>query len=114
MLPPRSPTTPRLMPAEKDPVYERVGTLLKDKWQLEKLLGLGGSAAVYAASHVNNGRRVAVKILHTELCARKDLVRRFLREGYFANKIGHPCAVAVLDDDKTDDGAVFLVLELLE
>ena len=63
---------------------------------------------------MNNGRRVAVKILHTELCARKDLVRRFLREGYFANKIGHPCAVAVLDDDKTDDGAVFLVLELLE
>ncbi|MEO8798847.1 MAG: serine/threonine protein kinase, partial [Polyangiaceae bacterium] len=77
-------------PAEKDPAYERVGTILRDKWKLEKLLGLGGSAAVYAATHINNGRRVAVKILHTELCSRKDLVRRFLREGYFANKVGHP------------------------
>ena len=35
----------------------RVGSVLKGKWRLEKLLGLGGSAAVYQASHVNNGKR---------------------------------------------------------
>ena len=29
------------MAAEKDPAYDRVGTILKDKWKLEKLLGLG-------------------------------------------------------------------------
>jgi eukaryotic-like serine/threonine-protein kinase len=31
-----------------------------------------------------------------------------------ANKIGHPGAVSVLDDDTTQDGTVFLVMELLE
>ena len=39
---------------------------------------------------------------------------RFLREGYVANAVGHPAVVAVLDDGVTEDGAVFLVLELLE
>ena len=39
---------------------------------------------------------------------------RFLREGYVANTVDHPGAVRVFDDDTTDDGAAFLVMELLE
>ncbi len=39
---------------------------------------------------------------------------RFLREGYVANKVGHPGTVQVLDDDTDEDGSVFLVMELLE
>ncbi|MFT3772695.1 MAG: protein kinase [Minicystis sp.] len=39
---------------------------------------------------------------------------RFLREGYVANAVGHPGVVQVLDDDVTDDGLVFLVMELLD
>ena len=39
---------------------------------------------------------------------------RFLREGYAANRVEHPGAVSVLDDDTTPDGSVFLVMELLE
>ncbi len=92
----------------------RVGSVLKGKWRLEKLLGLGGSAAVYQASHVNNGKRAAVKVLHAELCAHAELVARFLKEGYFTNKIGHRCAVSVIDDDRAEDGAVYLVMDLLE
>ena len=91
----------------------RVGQMVKDKWRLEALLGAGGTACVYSAVH-RNGRRVAIKVLHPELSAVSSLVTRFLREGYLANKVGHPGAVAVLDDDRTDDGAVFLVMELLE
>ncbi|MDC0748045.1 serine/threonine-protein kinase [Polyangium mundeleinium] len=37
-----------------------------------------------------------------------------MREGYVANRIEHPGAVAVLDDDSAEDGTVFLVMELLE
>jgi serine/threonine protein kinase len=92
----------------------RVGSVLRGKWRLEKLLGLGGSAAVYQASHVNNGKRAAVKVLHAELCAHAELVARFLKEGYFTNKIGHRCAVSVIDDDRAEDGAVYLVMDLLE
>ncbi len=91
----------------------RVGASLKDKWQLDGLLGVGGTAAVYAATH-RNGKRAAIKMLHPELSTNDELVARFLREGYVANKLEHPGAVSVLDDDRTDDGAVFLVMELLD
>ncbi len=91
----------------------RVGTVLKDKWQLDALLGVGGTAAVYSATH-RNGKRAAVKILHQELAGNEGLVVRFLREGYVANKLEHAGAVSVLDDDRTEDGSVYLVMELLE
>jgi serine/threonine-protein kinase len=91
----------------------RVGTWIKDKWRLDKLLGVGGMAAVYEATH-RNKKRVAVKLLHAEFSQNSDLRTRFLREGYAANVIEHPGAVSVLDDDVTDDGSAFLVMELLE
>jgi serine/threonine-protein kinase len=92
---------------------ERVGTVLRDKWTLERLLGVGGMASVYAARH-RNGKLGAVKLLHLELSLHQDWRERFLREGYVANHVGHPGVVSVLDDDVLEDGSVFLVMELLE
>ena len=91
----------------------RLGQVLQDKWTLESLLGVGGMAAVYAATH-RNGKRVAVKMLHAELGHDAEIKRRFLREGYVANAVDHPGTVKVLDDDVAPDGAVFIVMELLE
>ena len=92
----------------------RIGsTFLKGKYRLDALLGVGGMAAVYAATH-RNGDRVALKVLHTELSIDDDIRRRFLREGYVANRVEHRGAVRVIDDDVAEDGAIFLVLELLE
>lgn len=53
-------------------------------------------------------------MLRPELAANPDVVERFLREGYVANRIGHPGTVAILDDDRAQDGAPFLVMDLLE
>ncbi|MBI5532880.1 MAG: protein kinase [Deltaproteobacteria bacterium] len=91
----------------------RVGSFLRGKWRLDQLLGVGGMAAVYAATH-RNGARGAVKLLHRELAISDEARARFLREGYVANRVDHPGAVRVLDDDVAEDGAVFLVMELLE
>jgi len=91
----------------------RVGSVLRDKWRLDVLLGLGGMAAVYAATH-RNGSRAAVKILHTELSINPQVKTRFLREGYVANAVAHEGAVKVIDDDVADDGSLFLVTELLD
>jgi len=91
----------------------RVGTMIKDKYRVEALLGVGGMACVYSATH-RNGRRVALKILHPDLAIRGDLRTRFRREGQVANAVNHPGAVAVIDDDLDDDGSAFLVMELLE
>jgi serine/threonine-protein kinase len=91
----------------------RVGQVLNGKWTIDRLIDVGGMAAVYAATH-RNGNRVAVKVLHPEFAADPKSRERFLREGYVANKVEHAGAVSVLDDDQTSDGAVFLVMELLE
>jgi serine/threonine-protein kinase len=91
----------------------RLGTVLRGKYRLERVLGAGGMAVVYVATHRNN-KQFAVKMLHPELSLREDIRTRFLREGYAANSVKHPGAVAVLDDDTAEDGAAFLVMELLE
>ncbi len=102
---------------DEDPVIagakRRVGTTLRGKYTLDAVLGVGGMAAVYRATH-RNAKTVAVKMLHAALAANRDVSVRFLREGYTANRVGHPGVVQVLDDDTADDGAVFLVMELLQ
>ncbi len=91
----------------------RVGTTLRGKYRLDRVLGVGGMAVVYKATH-RNQHEFAVKMLHPELSIRDDVRTRFLREGYAANSVKHPGAVAVVDDDVAEDGAAFLVMELLQ
>lgn len=92
---------------------QRVGTQINAKYTIQRLLGAGGMAAVYEATH-RNAKRCAIKVLHPELSALPDIKHRFLKEGYVANSVGHPGAVVVDDDDVTEDGAAYLVMELLE
>src|SRR6516162_9044870 len=91
---------------------QRVGRVLRDKWHLDRLIGVGGMGAVYAATH-RNGSRGAVKVLHPALTLSRDIRTRFMREGYAANQVNHPGVVQVIDDDEAE-GVVFLVMELLE
>ena len=91
----------------------RLGSMLRDKYRLESVLGIGGMATVYSAVHRNQAR-FAIKMLHPILSEQKTLRRRFLREGYAANSVRHAGAVAVIDDDVADDGSAFLVMELLD
>ena len=91
----------------------RIGERLIDKWLIDDLLGVGGMAAVYSATH-RNGKRVAIKILHRDGALNEESRARFLREGLVANTVGHKGAVSVLDEDVTEDGAPFFVMELFD
>ena len=90
----------------------RLGSTIKDKYRLDDVLGSGGMAVVFRATHRNQAE-FAIKMLLPELSFRQDLKTRFLREGYAANSVKHPGVVQVVDDDVSDDGAAFLVMELL-
>jgi TPR repeat protein/serine/threonine protein kinase len=90
----------------------RIGAILKGKYRLERVLGMGGMAAVYKATHRNQAE-FALKMLHPQLSLHEDVRTRFLREGYAANSVKHPGVVLIVDDDVTDDGVAFLVMELL-
>ncbi len=112
--------TPRMVEAApafiEDPVTQRakarIGSVLRGKWRIDRLLGIGGMAAVYEGTH-RNGKRGAIKMLHLEHSTDADTRTRFLREGYVANTVNHPGAVSVFDDDIAEDGSVFIVMELL-
>ena len=117
--PQSEPVSERTTESAQEPLDERqlararVGQTLQKKWRLEALLGTGGMAAVYAATH-RNGSRAALKIMHRELSSDPTIRERFLREGYVANQVDHPGRVAILDDDVTEHDEPFLVMELLE
>jgi serine/threonine-protein kinase len=100
-------------PAQSSTPESRLGQTLNGKWRVERLLDLGGMGAVFEATH-RNGRRAAIKVLHKQYARDPEICRRFLREGYVANKIDHPGAVTILDDDTAEDGAPYLVMELLD
>lgn len=90
-----------------------LGRVLGQRWKVVREIGTGGTATVYEAEH-RNGRRVAIKVLRAELLDNRVARRRFESEGYAANRVDHPNAVAILDDGVEPDGTVFLVMELLD
>lgn len=79
---------------------------------MKRLVGLGGTAAVYEAT-ATNGEAVAVKVLHPELAADSQARHRFLRESAVGNDVGHPDVVRVLDAGEDSAAGVYLVMELL-
>src|SRR6185503_6904739 len=91
----------------------RIGTVLRGRWRIDSLIGVGGMAAVYGATH-RIGRRGAIKILHPEIAVSKELRARFEQEALAVNQLGHPAAVNVLDVDTSEDGSPYLVMELLD
>ena len=70
-------------------------------------------ASVFVARH-KIGRLEAVKIMHPFVAASPELRARFEQEARLANRFHHAGAVEIRDIDTTEDGAPFLVMELLE
>jgi eukaryotic-like serine/threonine-protein kinase len=93
---------------------ERVGTVLADRYRIDALLGEGGMGKVYSAEHVLMRKRVAVKVLHSDLTQVPEVVTRFEREAMAAANIEHPNVAAATDFGKLPDGSVFLVLEFVQ
>jgi serine/threonine protein kinase len=92
----------------------RVGTTLAGRYFLERLCGEGAMGRVYEARHVDIGRRLAVKILHSNFRHSAEVVERFKREARAASKIGHANIVDVTDSGMAPDGAFFFVMEYLD
>lgn|GEM_PF-2448795 len=90
----------------------RVG-LSVGRYRLERVIGVGGMAAVYAARS-DAAEQVAIKLLHPEVGARRELRERFQREGTLANSIQHPGVVRILEHGDAGELGAFLVMELLQ
>ena len=89
------------------------GNLLAHRYKVGKRLGVGGAGEVYEALQVDLGRKVAVKILHSELAKRQDCLSRLELEARAAAGLGHPNIVQVTDFYSKSGEVAFLVMELL-
>ncbi|MCC6873131.1 MAG: protein kinase [Sandaracinaceae bacterium] len=93
---------------------ERIGKVLKGRYQIENVLGEGGMAVVYRARSTLVDRAVAVKVMNPHLVRDHALVERFRREAKNAAAVAHPNIIDIFDYGETEDGTPFLVMELLD
>jgi len=96
------------------PVDPLVGHTLDEKYRLEARLGIGGMGTVYRARHLLIDRPVAVKVLNQRFVEDEAARTRFHREARAAGRLQHANAVTVTDFGESQDGYVYLVMELLE
>lgn len=80
-------------------------------YRIEHELGRGGMGAVYAAEHLESGRRVALKVLSHQLDS-PEARARFLREGRLAASINHPNSVYVFGTEEIE-GTPAIAMELI-
>lgn len=86
---------------------------IDDRYVLHERLGEGGMGSVYRATHVLMDKPVAVKLIHQELAQIPEVVKRFEREAKSASRLTNPHCITVTDFGRTDDGMLYLVMELL-
>ena len=86
---------------------------LAGEYVLRSVVGLGGHGAVYEAEHRILGRRAAVKVLHSHLTDKDEMLQRFVREAQVIHKIRHPNIVDIYDFGVLPDGSPYYVMELL-
>jgi serine/threonine protein kinase len=90
------------------PTLQRLGD-----YELLEELGRGGMGIVYKARHVHLRKLVALKVLLPRWSAAPDVARRFQREVEAIGRVEHANLVRATDARELD-GALFLVMELLE
>ena len=83
-------------------------------YRIDRLIGEGGFGQVWRATREEDGRLVAIKILHLELIRSNDALTRFERELRAIERLQHRNVVRALDEGTLEDGRPYLVLEYVE
>ncbi|GAB3045710.1 Stk1 family PASTA domain-containing Ser/Thr kinase [Sediminivirga luteola] len=95
---------------------------LAGRYEVHRLLGRGGMAEVHEGVDTRLGRRVAIKLLRSDLARDPSFHERLRREAQAAASLNHPSAVAVYDSGEEQvydsGGAVvhvpYIVMEYVE
>jgi serine/threonine-protein kinase len=87
---------------------------VEGKYRLERLIGRGGMGAVYDATDLGLGRRIAVKVLRPHVFGNENSRRRFHREARILGGISHRGIVTVHDYGTLPSGGAFIVMERIE
>jgi eukaryotic-like serine/threonine-protein kinase len=83
------------------------------RYEIRSKIGQGGMGEVYLAEDTRLHRKVALKILSTELAANKDRMRRFEQEAQAAAALNHP-NIAHIYEIAEHDGTNFIAMEFVD
>lgn len=92
---------------------QQIGRVLAGRYRIDDYLASGTMGRVYRATQLQVGRPVAVKILAAEGTLEVRFKKRFCREASIASQLAHPNIVSVYDYGETEQGDLFMVMELL-
>jgi len=90
-----------------------IGSIVADRYHIEKKLGEGGMGAVYLGKHVKMGRQSAIKVMTQAMVNDPEAIARFNREAANAARITHPNVCAIYDFGETQDGLIYLAMEFI-
>ncbi|HMQ32161.1 MAG TPA: Stk1 family PASTA domain-containing Ser/Thr kinase [Chloroflexaceae bacterium] len=87
--------------------------VLDGRYELERKVGEGGMARIYAGRDLRLNRRVAIKIPHSHFLGEPDFLERFRHEAQAAAMLSHPNIVDVYDVGQDED-VHYIVMEFVE
>jgi serine/threonine protein kinase len=90
------------------------GTVLAGKYTVERVLGEGGMGVVVAATHLELGHKVAIKLMLPQASEHAEMLARFEREARAAAGLSSEHAARVTDVGRLENGMPFMVMEFLE
>src|SRR5271165_7142128 len=89
------------------------GQTIAGKYRINQLLGSGGMASVWSATNIFTERQFAIKFMLPAVARTPEAARRFLMEAKVSARVNHPNIIEIIDVGQTEDGCLFLVMELL-
>jgi eukaryotic-like serine/threonine-protein kinase len=104
----------QLAPPSQPATDPYIGRVIAERYEVERLLGVGSMGLVYRCRHTVLGKTVALKIIRQDLAQDDETIGRFVTEAKAASAIGSEHIVEVFDFGKLPDGATYLVMEYLE
>ncbi len=90
----------------------QAGTVLADRYRIERLISRGGMGAVFEATQLGLDRPVAIKVLLPALIRDEKVQERFRREARSAASLQHPNIIQIYDYGISDHGP-YIVMEFL-
>ena len=91
-----------------------VGAVIGGRFRIERILGAGGMGVVLAATHLELGHRVAIKLLRDEMAQSPAIVERFLREARAVVSLRTEHVCRVIDVGRLETGVPYIVMEMLD
>ncbi len=83
-------------------------------YRLKARIGSGGVGEVWLARQLTLGRDVALKVLREQSTRSHETIQRFQREARSASQLKHPNTIRIHDFGASDDGLLFIAMELLD